>query len=409
MLIVVLSTTLVLAFSALVALYPSAIAPEVSAALGIPSSAIGLQVSLVFGGAMLTSLVGGPLTRRLGPCRASQTALLLLGAGAALMSVPSLLVAVVAALIVGLGYGMTNPSASVLLVRFTPPERLGFIFSLKQTGVPLGGMLAGALAPSLALGIGWRQGLWLLAGLASLGIIALQFKRHSWDDRREPGLNWRRSPLGGIKVVWAHKPLRYLAIVTLCFSTVQLSLSSFTVAMLVDDLDVSLIAAGAVMTVVQASGIAGRLWWGWIADRIGHRLMTLAIIACCTSVGTVLIYFMSPAWPLAGVALTLGLFGLAALGWNGVYLAEVARLAPPERIAEASGACLVFTYGGVLLGLPPFALLITFMAHYTDVFGLLTAASLLSLFLLRAAARADDSSPVKDAAKPRSKPSPRLP
>jgi len=278
MLIVVLSTTLVLAFSALVALYPSAIAPEVSAALGIPSSAIGLQVSLVFGGAMLTSLVGGPLTRRLGPCRASQTALLLLGAGAALMSVPSLLVAVVAALIVGLGYGMTNPSASVLLVRFTPPERLGFIFSLKQTGVPLGGMLAGALAPSLALGIGWRQGLWLLAGLASLGIIALQFKRHSWDDRREPGLNWRRSPLGGIKVVWAHKPLRYLAIVTLCFSTVQLSLSSFTVAMLVDDLDVSLIAAGAVMTVVQASGIAGRLWWGWIADRIGHRLMTLAII-----------------------------------------------------------------------------------------------------------------------------------
>ena len=101
MLIVVLSTTLVLAFSALVALYPSAIAPEVAAALGIPSSAIGLQVSLVFGGGMLTSLVGGPLTRRLGPCRASQTALLLLGTGAALMSAPSLLVAVLGALVVG--------------------------------------------------------------------------------------------------------------------------------------------------------------------------------------------------------------------------------------------------------------------------------------------------------------------
>ncbi|HCJ30440.1 MAG TPA: MFS transporter, partial [Pseudomonas sp.] len=285
MLSVVLSTTLVLAFSALVALYPSAIAPEIAGSLGIPSSAIGLQVSLVFGGAMLTSLVGGPLTRRLGPCRASQTALLLLGSGAVLMSVPSLLVAVFASLVVGLGYGMTNPSASVLLVRFTPAERQGFIFSIKQTGVPLGGMLAGALAPSLALGIGWRQGLWLLAALALLAIVALQFKRHGWDNRREPGLNWLHSPFDGIRVVWTHKPLRYLALVTWCFSTVQLSLSSFTVAMLVEDLDVSLIAAGAVMTMVQASGVAGRLWWGWIADRIGNRLLALAIIACSTSLG----------------------------------------------------------------------------------------------------------------------------
>lgn len=398
MLIVVLSTTLVLAFSALVALYPSAIAPEVSAALGIPSSAIGLQVSLVFGGGMLTSLVGGPLTRRLGPCRASQTALLLLGTGAALMSAPSLLVAVLGALVVGLGYGMTNPSASVLLVRFTPIERQGFIFSLKQTGVPLGGMLAGALAPSLALGIGWRQGLWILSGLALLGIVALQGKRHSWDEQRDPGLNWLRSPFDGLKVVWAHKPLRYLAIVTLCFSTVQLSLSSFTVAMLVDDLDVRLIAAGAVMTMVQASGIAGRLWWGWVADRVGNRLLVLAVIACSTLVGTVLIYFMSPAWPLAGVVMTLCLFGLAALGWNGVYLAEVARLAPPDRIASAAGGCLVFTYGGVLLGLPTFALLMTVMDHYTDVFGLLTAASVLSLLLLRAAARAEKTASAEHAA-----------
>jgi len=152
---------------------------------------------------------------------------------------------------------------------------------------------------------------------------------------------------------------------------------------------VSLIAAGAVMTMVQACGIAGRLWWGWLADRIGNRLLALAIVACSTSLGTVLIYFMSPGWPLAGVVMTLCLFGLAALGWNGVYLAEVARLAPRDRIAEASGGCLVFTYGGVLLGLPTFALLMTVMEHYTDVFGLLTGASLLSLFLLRAAARAE--------------------
>lgn len=388
MLSVVLSTTLVLTFSSLVALYPSAVGPEVARSLGISSAAVGLQVSLVFGGAMLTSLVGGPLTRRLGPCRASQTSLLLLGSGAALMSVPSLAVLVLASLILGLGYGMTNPSASVLLVRFTPRERQGFMFSLKQTGVPFGGMLAGALAPIMALSIGWQQGLWVLAGLALLAALVLQLKRRVWDDGRETGLRWLQSPFGGLRIVWKQRSLRYLALVTLCFSAVQLSLSSFTVALLVEDLDVSLVAAGGVMTAIQASGMAGRLWWGWVADRIGNRLLTLVIIACSTALGTLLIYGMTPAWPFAGVVMTLCLFGMAALGWNGVYLAEVARLAPAGRIAEVSGGCLVFTYGGVLLGLPIFALLKTSMAHYTQVFGLLTLMSLLSLLLLRAAARA---------------------
>ena len=59
---------------------------------------------------------------------------------------------------------------------------------------------------------------------------------------------------------------------------------------------------------------------------------------------------MGPGWPLPLVATVALLFGLTASGWNGVFLAEVARLAPEGRVAEATGAVLTASYAGLLIG-----------------------------------------------------------
>jgi len=386
--IVLLSTTLVLAFSSLVALFPAAIAPELSGVLGVSSATIGLQVSLIFAGAMLTSLVGGPLTRRLGPCRTSQLSLALLGGGAAMMAMPTLPTFALASLVAGLGYGMTNPAASVLLVRFTPPERRGLIFSVKQSGVPLGGVIAGASAPVLALVVGWQAGLLLLSAIALLGIVALQWRRESWDDQRDPDTSWLATPFSGLDVVWRQRSLRYVALLSLCFSAIQLSVSAFTVALLVEDLDFGLVEAGLVMSGVQVTGVVGRIGWGEIGDRLGDRLMALAIIACTTAVAALLVATMTPAWPKWLVIVLLGLLSFSSLGWNGVFLAEITQLAPPHRIADAAGGCLVFTYGGVLLGLPMVTLLHSVVGDYTSVFAILAGISVAGLWLIHQARRA---------------------
>jgi hypothetical protein len=42
-------------------------------------------------------------------------------------------------------------------------------------------------------------------------------------------------------------------------------------------------------------------------------------------------------------------FGLTASGWNGIFLAEVARLAPQDRIGETTGAVLTASYAGLLV------------------------------------------------------------
>jgi len=67
-----------------------------------------------------------------------------------------------------------TPSASHLLVRFTPVERRNFVFSLHQVGIPLGGILAALLAPAVAVLAGWRWSVVLSVALLCAVIVLMQ-------------------------------------------------------------------------------------------------------------------------------------------------------------------------------------------------------------------------------------------
>src|SRR5207237_10034945 len=82
---------------------------------------------------------------------------------------PALAVAllVLAPLVIGAGYGPITPASSHVLARTTPPSRMALTFSIKQTGVPAGAAIAGAVLPVMAGGRGSR------AAVISIAIIAL--------------------------------------------------------------------------------------------------------------------------------------------------------------------------------------------------------------------------------------------
>ena len=66
-------------------------------------------------------------------------------------------VALIASTIVGLNNGAANPAGSEVLTRFTPPAHRNFVFSIKQAGVPLGGVVGGLTIPPLVEALGWRM------------------------------------------------------------------------------------------------------------------------------------------------------------------------------------------------------------------------------------------------------------
>ena len=75
-----------------------------------------------------------------------------------------------------------------------------------------------------------------------------------------------------------------------------------------------------------------------------------------------------PSVLLAGlVAAATGFF---AASWNGIYIAEVARLSPPDQIAEVTSSSVVVTFLGYVLGPSIFSLLVTWSAGYGVPFAL---------------------------------------
>ena len=340
------TTTQALATLGILAL--AAVAPRAAQELGISAALIGYQVSLSFFGGMQTALFGGGLVRRLGAARASQAALLLIAAGAALSALGTLATLALGALVMGWGYGMTNPAASHLLSRAPTTRHMNLIFSIKQCGVPIGAMLAGMMMPPLTLWAGWRTALMACAILAAAFAIFLQSRRAAWDDDRVASTRMFADPLAGVALIWNNKVLRWLAFCSFLYSAVQLCLSGYLVTFLVAEAHLQLVLAGTLLAITHAAGAAGRLAWGWVADRLRSGTLALILNGGIGVVGAIATSMAGPGWPAWAIALAAAVFGFSAIGWNGVFMAVIARQAPRD-IGAATGGSLFFTYAGVVV------------------------------------------------------------
>jgi predicted MFS family arabinose efflux permease len=357
------------------------IAPKLAQTLGVEAALVGYQVSILFGGAVVGTLFGGKFTRRYGACRTMQTSLALSAVGLAMMLVPSLAVIVAGSLVAGFGQGILNSATAHLLVKYTGGSRRNLVFSIKQSGVPFGGMLVALTAPALALGAGWQWAV-LMVILLSLTLLALvQPLRPVWDADRDPGATVQQQRFGGVPFVYSQPALRWISLTGLLFAGMQRSLLTFTVVYLVVERDYSLIEAGVMLSITQVGGIVGRLAWGWIADRYSSTSVLL-VIAAISVLDTFALMALQPDWPRAVVYSIFFIFGAAALGWNGVLHAETARLSPPGMAGTVAGGSTFFVFGGVLLGPSVFAASYGLIGSYSATFILLAVASVAGAALL---------------------------
>ena len=376
-------TTAIQAMVSMALLTLPAMAPAVARALAVPSTLVGAYVALCYFAAMLSSLVGGTLVRRLGAIRVSQLGLGLCAVGLALCALPWLPAVALGALCIGAGYGPITPASSHLLALTTPAHRMSLVFSIKQTGVPAGGMLAGALVPGLSLWLGWQGTLLAVAGVCALCAALAQPLRAALDADRQPAqplaLQALFKPIG---MVLGHPSLRALAACSFLFSAVQVSTTAYMVTYLNESLGMTLLAAGAALSVSQLAGVVGRIAWGAVADRgLGPR-NTLMLLATLMMAGSVLTALLQPQWPTLLIWAIVALLGASAIGWNGVYLATVARQAPPRQAGVATGGTLLFTFMGVVCGSPAFGALAGASGSYRIAFAALALPAALALGLL---------------------------
>ncbi len=349
-------------------------------ALGAPAHLLGWYAAVVFLGGAVAALATPRLVARAGPVRVHQGMLMLGGLGLAMLPLGAVAL-LPSALLIGLAYGPANPASSDLLARMTPPAMRNRVFSLKQVAVPLGGAAAGLGVPPLLATIGWPA---LTLGLAGL-LVVTAAAAGLW--QRALDAPWRgsvRAPGGGalapLRALGRESRALGLASAALLLAAVQFSFSTFLPTVLVEGAGWSVSAAGVVLTTALGVSIVARLVLGWAADRFAARRVLIALAVLLAS-SAALSAMVGPGTPVPVVVLVAGLFGFAAFGWNGIMLAEVARMAGPAGVAAATAGTMTLIYGGAAIGPALFGL------AYALSGGVAAGCVLLALFALAALLR----------------------
>ena len=363
------------------------LAPLLTGSAGLPPEAAGHLSALGTLGVLIFLILGGPILARLGPVRTWQAGALIGAAGMALASLGGTLALAAASVMIGLGYGPTPPAGSRILAATAPPRHRSLIFSVKQAGAPLGGMIAGLVLAPVAVAWGWPGALVLAVGIAVLSALVIQPSRASLDVEREPGrpvgmraLFSRRNVVGPFAALRLHPLLTPLTALACSLATVQGCFFAFAVTWLTETHGMTLVEAGMVFAAMQAGGVLARVVLGWAADRTGNAAMNL-IGQGLGGAAVVAVFVLLP--PL-GFLPTLAIGGLAGslvASWNGIYQAEVARLSPPGRIAEATAGSSTLCFLGYLIPPAIFAALVTLTGSWL-LPQLLAAGQLLVVALL---------------------------
>ena len=360
---------LVQAMTAMAVVTVPVLAPEIAAALAVDTAAVGAHQSIAYGGAAALTLVSGSLVLRHGGIRINQASVLLSAAGVGVVLAGSAPAAALGAVLAGMGYGLATPGASHVLARVTPAARRGLVFSIKQSAVPLGGLLAGIAFPPIAERFGWPWAIGLSCALAASAALAIQRLRAPLDTDRNPAHRVRLgAPGDSVRLVLATPALRPIALVAFSYGAAQLSLFAFLVTCLVEQASVDLVTAGLLFAVMQGAGVAARVAWGWVNDRWLPARPLLAWIGVGIVASTAAAASFSDGWPLAGLAVVCAALGLTTVGWNGVYLAEVARAMPSGKVGSATGGVLLFTFLGIVVGPSTFGAIVAASGSYAPAF-----------------------------------------
>ena len=361
----------------------SVLGPVVVGDLGLNPGYIGAFAAVAYATSMMASLLAGGAVARFGALRVSQYALVMCGCGLAIASAGNAAMFVLAAIVLGSGGGPSTPASSHILARFSPPHLAPLVFSIKQTGVPLGGVLAGTLVAFWLGLVGWQGALMLAASLYFVLALVLQPLRRMLDDDRDPGRSMSlRASAHVFRRLLRDPGLRDIAIVHFLFTGLQMTFGSFFVAFMVDGGGFDLAFAGLAYAAGQGAGMVGRVLWGWVASRFVSPRLLLGLLGLMMGAAGALVALIGPGWPGWAVIAICVVFGLTVMSFQGVMLSEVARQAPKGSVGDATGLVVMCAYAGMVVFPGSIGAIVGATGSYTAGFLIAAAATIPAALLL---------------------------
>jgi MFS family permease len=335
-------------FVALGRALPAVIAPAIITDLSIDAAWIGIYFGLTAAASLVAQLGCGSFIVRHGALRMSQISLAMMAAGTALAAFGTPLALVLSAVICGSGGAVSTPASSHLLSRVSSPGYLPLVFSIKQTAVPAGLLLAGLFGPLLTEWKEWRYTMLLSAAACAAFILMLQPLRGIFDTDRVPTRSFRLSDFKStLTTVLATPGLRALSFACLAFNGLQAVVTAYFVVYLTT-IGYTPVAAGFVFSVAVAVAVPGRIVWGWLGSTHVSPRMMMVGLAFGMAASAVLLALCDAGWPALLTGLIACGLSATALSWHGILLAETARAAPEGMRGGVTGGVLSLGQVGAL-------------------------------------------------------------
>ena len=331
--------TLVMSWSMLQLFAVAALAPMMGPDLGIGPSVLGGAVGAGFAVAALLSPWAGKLVDRWGPRRCTVGLLLLVAVALGLLAVSRGGVGLALALVVnGFPQALANPATNKVILVSVPATRRSGVIGWKQSGVQMGALVAGLPLVWVAMWLGWRVAFVVAAVVAILlAVWAL-------------GVLPRGERVGPASpVAWQGAGMVRLAFFSLFLGVGVSSVNSHLALFSTSTLGMSSVQAGALVAILGAAGVVGRIFWTGRASRWGAgRLLTP--LAAGAVLGPVLLWASPWVTSLVWVAaLFVGGVGVAA---NAVSMVSVIARSSAAAVGSATAVVSAGFFAGYAVGPP---------------------------------------------------------
>lgn len=287
--------------------------------------------------------------------------------------------------IVGVFYSTAQPGGSKVVLKWFPKENRGLAMGIRQAGIPIGGAVAGAIIPILALKFGLSFTIYILSSICITGgVLFLLFYREPFAHNEPPALtNKEISFWQKLKEVMSNKALYPVLFTGICMISLQMVLIGHFINFLITEKSISPILAGKVFSVTLFFGMLGRIVLAAVSDSFykGNRRKPLLISVLAAFVFIFILILNVHNLSVWSLFLVSGLLGFFAIGWFSLFMVEVAETSSEESVGMTVSFALTLNQIAILLAPPIFGFIVDVRGYMWAWIGIviLLAASAISL------------------------------
>ncbi|MGH3664306.1 MAG: MFS transporter [Micromonosporaceae bacterium] len=356
-----------------------ALGPLLTAEFDLSRSDLGLVTGFYYLAAAVFSPLMGRWVGFFGARVATALTVVLSIAGAASFAASGNLVWVVVSVLIGGAAGaMANPATNFAISALPQPHAM--LIGVKQSGVQVGALLAGAALPSIALAFGWQAAFLACCAVGVVGVSSVAVMPAT--ARHRPPKLFRRSAVDVGRVTW-------LSIYSALVGAGMATINTYLVLYAHEKAGISLSVAGAMLAALAVCAVLSRIASAMFVEAAasavpaGIRMLRwMALVGFGSTVAIGLAELIGP----TGLWLGATGVGFSAAAMNGVANLVVIRTAKAGAVGHASGRMQGSFFGGLLLGPPVFGWLVDSTGRYAVGWGL-TAVCFAAAAVVASAAR----------------------